>query len=58
MFVLRISDDTKVKCRTISTKSQVRMKYKESKREYKKRIQVEWKLSAPAQTGPGAHLAS
>jgi hypothetical protein len=58
MFVLCVvSKDKKAKCRTIKAKTQIRMKYKHSIREYK--IIPSWaRFSAPVQIGPGAHPAS
>jgi hypothetical protein len=55
-----VSKDRKVKCKRITKKTQVRMKYKQSKREHKKKKNTQWgaTFSAPVPTGPGAYTAS
>ena len=52
-----VSKDKKAKCRMIKTKKQVWMKYKQSKREYKK-VPVGPRFSASVQTSLGVHPGS
>jgi hypothetical protein len=48
-----VSKDKKEKCRSRKTKKQVRIKYRQSTREYKN-IPVGVRFFAPVHTGPGA----
>jgi hypothetical protein len=53
-----VSTDAKSKCRTIKTKTQVRIKYKQSTREYNKNTPMWTIFSLPVQTRTGFQAAS